>query len=86
MIHKSEGFDSLDFIKNVILKVLPPVFVSAIICVLITINFETTLRFILTYLITIPAFAISVFYFSLNKTEQNKVITICNSIRNRIRK
>ena len=84
MIRKAQGFNSWDFISNVILKVIPPVILSVLICVLITISVDSSFRFILTYMVAIPLFAFAVYKFSLNEVECNKLKSIVSALREKI--
>lgn len=73
LLMKYHEFDSWNYIKEVILKSIPPVFISIIICFLICHYLEFQFRFFITFTISILLSLVTIYKFTLTSQEKVKV-------------
>ena len=77
-------FNSWEYCKSVILRSLPPVILSILVCFLIHGSINTDLRFLYTYLGSIPIFIITAYMISLQMNEKTIVKSIFTKIVSKI--
>lgn len=84
LLKRQQGFDGWYYIKEVIIKSIPPVLVCIVACFLTCHYLDFKLRFIITFIISISLSVLIVYKFTLNSLERSKVDKIMNSIKNKI--
>lgn len=86
LINRQQGFEAWNYIKEVIVKSMPPVLVSIAVCTLICHYLNCSLRFFTTFIISTSFSALTAYKFTLNNQEKSKVIKIMSSIKKKINK
>jgi len=84
LMKKVGGFYAKQYINDVIIKSIIPVLVSSGSCLLICYTIEGFMRFILTFLISIPLFAMASYKWALTIDEQKKILLIIKSVKQKI--
>ena len=74
-------FDAKVYCKSVILRSLPPVVISFITCLVITILVDSKFRFFYTYFSSIPIFLVTAYVTSLNQSEKAVIHKFINRIK-----
>ena len=73
-------FSATAFCKSVIFRSLPPVIISGLVCWIICNILEFSFRFIITFLVSVPFFALTTYLVSLNKWEKNYLKSLFNKV------
>ena len=79
-MRNEDDFSPIKFCKNIILRSLPPVFTSTLVCWIIYITMNFNFRFVVTYLIGILIFLLTTYLVSLNKWEKDFVTSIVSNL------
>lgn len=79
-------FTPIKFCKSVILRSIPPVLVSTLICSLFYNYFDFNLRFILTYIVSIALYLVVTYFASLSKQEKQLIDTVLSKLFKFIKK
>lgn len=74
-------FDAKVYCKSVILRSLPPVVISFITCLVITILVDSKFRLFYTYFSSIPIFLVTAYVTSLNQSEKTVIHKFINRIK-----
>lgn len=77
-------FDAWGYCKSVILRSLPPVILSVIVCLLVHFSVTNSLRFIFTYLCSVPIFLIVSYVVTLNRSEKGIIISVVKKVIKKI--
>lgn len=86
LIKRHKEFDAWDYIKDVIVKSMPPVLVCIMVCFLICHYLDFQLRFFITFIISILLSTLTIYKFTLNSLEKTKVNGIMSSVKKMINK
>ena len=84
LFQNESWFNAWSYCKSVILRSLPPVIISVVICLLVQLLIDSNWRFLYTYLFSIPLFLIVSYAVALNKSEKGIVKSIYNKIVRKI--
>lgn len=79
-----QGFNAGLFIRNVMLRSIPPVIVACTCCWTIQIYINFPCRFLLTFILSISLFICTAYYCSFNSIEQAKVDNILSYVKYKI--
>lgn len=85
LLKDEKGFNPKKYFFEVIIKTLPPVISSVILCFLISYFIESTYRIIATFIISISVFLLVTFKIALTKEEKQKIISTIKSVTANLR-
>lgn len=83
MIRKLDGFNSLSFIRNILLRSQLPIIVGVLVCTFVHVGCTSTVRFFLTYILCVPTFIASTYYLAFNKSEKDIVASVLSGLKKR---
>ena len=84
LLRKESWFNLKEYMCSVIVRSLPPVCMSIIVCLLIHTTLDINMRFIISFLCSVPLFVIVSYFWALNKSERSVVISLVNKILSKI--
>lgn len=84
LLNMQHGFKAWDYIKDVIVKSIPPMLICVVACFLICHYFDFQFRFLITFIVSISLSSLIVYKFTLNSLERSKVNQLIHSIKNKI--
>lgn len=76
-------FNIANYIIEVFVKLLVPLFTSILVCFLITINTDHNLRFILTFMLSGLVYILTSYFYALSDLERNKILVYVNKFINK---
>ncbi len=79
------SFHIWPYVKEVVLRSLMPCIISFVICLIINISIDSIWRIIITYSVSLPLFAITVYSFSLTKIEQLRIKKLFTNVSKKIK-
>lgn len=85
VLSKISKFNRSDFYKQVLLKILPPVMVAFIVCLLLYYYIPGWIGLLLSTAVTTIVYCLMVYYFGLTKDEKNSMLGVLNSVTSRLR-
>lgn len=85
LFRKESWFNAWGYCKSVILRSLPPVVVSIVVCFLIFGFIDSNWRVVYSYLCSMPLFLMTSYFIALNKSEKRIVKSIVSKIFHRVR-
>ena len=86
LIKRHQGFDIWRYVKDVIIKSMPPVLICIIVCFLICYYLDFQLRFFITFIISMALGLLTAYKFTLNSLEKEKVFGIMSSLKEKMTK
>lgn len=81
-----KGFTITIYLKNVFSKVVIPTIISLLICYTIHIVINSPWRIIASFAVSVPLFCMAAYHFSLSSIEKQKIDSILNRIRNKLKR
>lgn len=86
VLSKISKFNRYVFYKLVLLKILPPVVVAFIVCILLYHFIPGWFGLIFSLVVTTIVYCLIVYYFGLTKEEKNSILGIINSVVSRLKR
>lgn len=83
-IHRTAGLDVLSFLRQVTLMEVAPVCICALACYFMTHYVQLPYRFVVTFAVSIPLYAMSVYSLGLTSYERTVIRNICHQISSRM--
>lgn len=80
-----DGFNAIVFCRNVMVKSIMPTTISICACITVTYIPAFPARFLLAYVISIPLFILTAYKCSLSPTEKNKINSIINTLKTKLK-
>lgn len=80
LYRKEDWFNAVDFTISVILRSIPPVIVSVIVCLLVHHIEENLLRFLVMFTLSITSFIVTSYYISLKQNEREFINSLTKKI------
>lgn len=85
VLSKISKFNRYDFYRQVLIKILPPVMLAFIVCILLYHYISGWLGLILSAVVTTIVYCLVVYYFGLTQEEKNSIHDIRGSMTSRLR-
>ena len=85
VLSKISKFNRFDFYRQVLLKIMPPVLIAFIICILFYHYTSGWLGLLLSTIVTTIVYCVVVYYFGLTQEEKNSMQSIWNSITSKLK-